>query len=115
MKMRMKDRTEEVGEEAVAGEEDVVEEMEAEEVVGDLEAEATAETGIETAIVTVTVIVGVMATKIEETIVRGIQGITTMIVTEIEGQAMITTEETDEIAMMTEVTAGVSRRHLARS
>lgn len=31
-----------------------------------------------------------------------------MIVTEIEGQAMITIEETDEIGMMTEVTAGVS-------
>lgn len=31
-----------------------------------------------------------------------------MIVTETEDQAMITIEETDEIEMMTEVTAGVS-------
>lgn len=72
MKMIVKDRIEEVeeeAEEAVVGEEDVVEEEEV-----DLEAETLVETGVETVIVievTVTVIVGVMATKIEETIVRG--------------------------------------------
>lgn len=37
------------------------------------------------------------------------------IVTETEGQATITIEETDEIGMMTEATAGVSRHHLAQS